>query len=128
MTDTLRTPLSRVRGHGSAKTGTGHFIAQRVSAIALAILLPYLVIYAALNLGPGYDGARAWVGQPLVAAPLLLALFAALYHMQIGMQVVIEDYFARPGGKGLLLILNAFVALALAAAGGFAILKLSLGA
>jgi succinate dehydrogenase / fumarate reductase membrane anchor subunit len=128
MTTSLRTPLKGVRGYGSARAGTGHFIGQRVSAIALAILAPYLIVYAAFDLAPDFGGARAWIAQPWVAAPLLLALFAALYHMRIGMQAVVEDYIAKPASKTVLLLLNTFVALALAAAGGFAILKLSLGA
>ena len=128
MNTDLRTPLNRVRGYGSAKSGTGHFIAQRVSAVALLLLAPPLIVGAALTMPAGYDGAYEWVKQPWIAAPLFLALLAALYHMRIGMQVVIEDYIGKPGSKAALLILNTFVAAGLAVAGGFAVLKISLGA
>ena len=127
MNASLRTPLGRVRGKGSAKSGTGHFIAQRVSAIALLLLAPYLFISAALNIYPGFEGAFVWVVQPIVAAPLLLFLFCALYHMRIGMQVVIEDYIEKPLTKALLLLINTFVVLAAATAGAFAILSIAFG-
>ena len=77
MTQSLRTPLARVRGKGSAKSGTRDFIAQRVSALAVLLLGAYLFISAARNLTLDYAGARAWVSQPIVAAPLLLFLFCA---------------------------------------------------
>lgn len=124
----LRTPLARVRGRGSAKSGTGHFIAQRVSAILIALLTPYLLISAACSLGPGYDAAREWVMLPWIAAPLALFVVASCYHMQIGMQVIIEDYIEKPLTRAVLGILNVFAALAVAVVAVFAILKIFLGA
>lgn len=127
MTASLRTPLARVRGKGSAHSGTHDFIAQRVSAIAVLLLAIYLFVSAAMTMGPGFDGAYYWVADPLVAAPLVLFLFAGLFHMRIGMQVVIEDYIAKPFAKMALLILNTFVVLALATAGAFAVLSIAFG-
>lgn len=127
MSSSLRTPLSRVRGYGSAKSGTSHFIAQRVSAIALALLAPYLVIMAAVEIRPSFDSAYGFIAQPIIAAPLIIFLLSALYHGMIGMQVVIEDYIAKPGTKAALLILNTFLIVALAVAGAYAILKISIG-
>jgi len=105
----LRTPLSRVRGLGSAKTGTGHFIAQRVSAIALALLLPVFLFQLARHGGGEYEAARAWISSPAGALVTLLTLTAAFYHMRLGLQVVIEDYIHKPGSKSALLILNTLV-------------------
>lgn len=105
----FRTPLARVRGLGSAKSGTGHFIAQRVSAIALVILMPLFLLMLAKHGGSGYEAASAWVGSPFGAILTLLAMTAALYHMRLGLQVVIEDYIYKPGTKAALLILNTFV-------------------
>ncbi len=128
MTSSMRTPLGKVRGHGASQTGTSDFIGQRASAVLLALLAPYLVITAALSLDGSYAAAREWVAQWYIAPALALALFAALYHMQLGMQVVIEDYIAKPLTRTVLALLNMFAALAAAAGGGFAILKIFLGA
>jgi succinate dehydrogenase / fumarate reductase, membrane anchor subunit len=123
----LRTPLGRVRGHGAAKSGTGHFIEQRVSAIALAVLSVWFVVAAAVSLPLGYDGARAWVAQPAVALGLILFALAAFFHMRIGLSVVIEDYITKPATKATLLILNTFVCFALAIASAFSIVLISVG-
>jgi succinate dehydrogenase / fumarate reductase membrane anchor subunit len=127
MSSSLRTPLGRARGFGAAKSGTGHFIAQRVTAIALALLAPYLFIMAAVELRAGFASPYHFIAQPIIAAPLFVFLLAGLYHMMIGMQVVIEDYIQKPGSKAALLILNGFLVVALAVAGGYAILSISLG-
>lgn len=127
MSDSLRTPLGRVRGTGAAKSGTGHFIGQRVSAIALAVLAPWFVISASLSLPLGYNGGREWVAQPAVAIPLILFVLAGLYHMRLGLSVVVEDYIHKPATKAVLLIANAFVTVGLAVASVFAILQISFG-
>ncbi len=73
----IRTPLGRVRGLGSAKHGAGHFIAQRVSAIALIFLVPWFLISLIGAVRGGYDGALAWVADPLNAVLALLAVGAS---------------------------------------------------
>jgi succinate dehydrogenase / fumarate reductase membrane anchor subunit len=128
MTDSLRTPLGQVRGRGSAKGGTGHFIAQRASGVALAVLAPWFAVSAALYMRGGFDYAHTFLEQPLAAVAAILLLLAMFYHARIGMQVVIEDYIHKPGAKAALALLNTFVAIAFAAAGVFAVLKISLGA
>jgi succinate dehydrogenase / fumarate reductase membrane anchor subunit len=121
----FRTPLARVRGLGSAKSGTGHFIAQRVSAIALLILMPLFLVKLAKNAGAGYAEAAAWVGSPFGAILTLLAMTAALYHMRLGLQVVVEDYIYNPVTKAALLILNTFVAAGLWIAVLYSVLALA---
>jgi succinate dehydrogenase / fumarate reductase membrane anchor subunit len=128
MTDSLRTPLGQVRGRGSANGGTGDFIAQRVSGVALAVLGPWFAISAALYLRGGFDQARTFLSQPLAAVAAILLVLAVFYHARIGMQTVIEDYIHKAGARTALALLNTFVAIAFAAAGVFAILKISLGA
>lgn len=128
MSETFRTPLGRVRGNGSAKSGTGHFIAERVTSVLLAVLTPWFVISAAMHLPFGYEGARAWVADPWVAAPLAVFVLVSLHHMWLGLTVVVEDYIHRPVTKMALLLLNLSVCIALAAASLFAILRLSVGA
>lgn len=105
----IRTPLGRARGLGASKHGVGHFVAQRVTAIALVILVVWAVS-AAINLSHGdYESAAAWLRAPINAALASLTAIAAFWHMQLGMRTIIEDYFAKPGTKALLLVVNVFV-------------------
>jgi len=122
-----RTPLGRVRGLGSAKHGVGHFIGQRVSAVALIVLVLWGV-YSALGLAQmDYAGAQAWARSPWHAIPIAFLLCAALYHGQLGMRVVIEDYIHKPMTKNALLILSLFACWLGAAIGVFSILKVAFG-
>ncbi|WP_428031767.1 succinate dehydrogenase, hydrophobic membrane anchor protein [Ancylobacter sp.] len=123
----MRTPRRRVAGLGSARSGTGHFWLQRVTALAnlllILIALP-IIVYVA---GQGHAQTIAVLGHPLVAIVLLLLLFSVCYHMRIGMQVVIEDYVPAEGAKVLALIANTFFTIAVGSAGAFAVLKISFG-
>jgi succinate dehydrogenase / fumarate reductase membrane anchor subunit len=104
------TPTKTTRGLGASKSGTSHHIRQRVSALALIVLVPWFlfsVIKAALG---GYADALAWVSAPLNATLLVLTAGAAFYHMRLGMQAVIEDYIGKPGMRAALQILNTFFA------------------
>ena len=117
----IRTPLGRARGLGSAKHGVGHFVVQRVTAAALIGLVLWGVA-AALSLARGdYDGAVLWLHSPINAGLAVLLAIAGSWHMQLGMAVIIEDYFARPATKAALLVLNLFIAW-----GGAALTVLSL--
>jgi succinate dehydrogenase / fumarate reductase membrane anchor subunit len=121
----IRTPLGRARGLGSAQHGVGHFVAQRVTAVALIALVLWGVL-AALGLARGdYDGAVLWLHAPINAGLVSLLAIAGFWHMQLGMQVIIEDYFARPLTKAALLILNLFVAWGGAALTVLALLKVA---
>ncbi len=124
--ESLRTPLGKVRGLGSAKHGAGHFITQRVSAIGLLFLVPWFLISLIGAVRGGYDGALAWVSEPLNAVLTLLAVGTALYHMRLGMQVVVEDYIAKHGTKNVLLVLNTFICIVLFVAAAYAVLKIAI--
>ena len=101
-----RTALGRARGLGSAKTGVGHFIAQRVSAVALIFLVLWGVL-AILAVARGdYAVAVAWLRQPLNISLMSLLAAAGFYHMHIGMRVIVEDYIHRAITKAVLLIGN----------------------
>jgi succinate dehydrogenase / fumarate reductase membrane anchor subunit len=125
MSDSLRTPLGKVRGLGSAKEGAHHFIVQRVSAIALLFLVPWFLISLLGAVRGGYEGALAWIATPLNAVLILVSVACALYHMRIGMQVVIEDYIARTSTRIALLIVNTFIPALLFAAAAFAVIKIA---
>jgi len=121
-----RTPLGRARGLGSAKHGVGHFIAQRVSAVALIFLVLWGVDSALALAHTGYEDAARWLRSPWHAILAALLISVASFHMQLGMRVIIEDYIHRPSTKAVLLILNLFVAGLVTAAGVFSILKVAL--
>jgi succinate dehydrogenase / fumarate reductase membrane anchor subunit len=124
----VRSPLGRARGMGSAKHGVGHFIAQRVTAMALLLLLLW-GLAAALALAHGdYGSAADWLRSPLNAALAVLLAFAAFWHMQLGMRTIIEDYFQKAGTKGALLVLNVFVSWLGGALTILAILKVAFSA
>lgn len=124
----LRTPRAKVRGLGSAKDGTGHFIAQRVTAIALVPLGIALIAAIISQLGADHESFKSFMGNPLVAVGFLLLIFTGTYHMRLGMQVVIEDYVHTEGRKVLALLASTFFAIVVAAVAGFSVLKLALGA
>ena len=127
MSDSFRSPAGRVRGLGSAKEGTTHFIRQRVSALALLVLVPWFLISGVMAIQGGHTALVEWVSNPVNAALLILTLGAAFYHMRLGMQVVIEDYIAKSGTKHLLLILNTFISVALFVVTVMSVLKLWIG-
>ena len=124
----IRSPLGRARGMGSSKHGVGHFIAQRVTAVALIFLVLW-ALASALTLANGdYETAVTWLRSPLNAALACLLAFAAFWHAQLGMRTIIEDYFARPATKAVCLILNVFVCWAAGALTILSILKVALSA
>jgi len=88
----FRTPLKRARGLGSGKTGTGHWWYQRVTAVLLVLLVPWLVGLLVSLVGVDFEAARHIVARPWNAIPLAAFVIAAFWHAKLGMQVVIEDY------------------------------------
>lgn len=127
MSESIRTPLGKVRGLGSARKGVEHFIAQRTSAIALIILTPWMLISIITAVRGSYEGAVAWIGSPINSALIIATIGAGVYHMRIGLQVVIEDYIAKTGSRITLLILNTFVSVLVFVAAAVAVLKLAIG-
>lgn len=120
----LRTPLGRVLGLGSAKDGTGHFIAQRVSAVAV-VLLGLWFAWCLLTIDSfAYLDVMRFVAGPLNGVLLTLLVLAVAYHSYLGVQVVIEDYVHAHGLKLLSLIASRFAHVFLAIASVYAILRI----
>lgn len=123
----MRTALNKVRGLGSAREGTGHFWRIRLSSIALLPLSLFLLGWILSLGGASYGEVRAALAEPLIALAASLFILISLDHMQLGMQIIIEDYVHGEGAKLALIILNIFFAVAIGAASVFAILKIAFG-
>jgi succinate dehydrogenase / fumarate reductase membrane anchor subunit len=123
----MRSPLGRVRGLGSAKSGTEHFWAQRVTAVALVPLTLWFVYSVIALTGADHAAASAWVQSPVNAVLLLMLIVATFHHMQLGLQVVIEDYLHGEGLKIASLVIVKGGSLLLGVAAAFAVLKVSFG-
>ena len=123
----LRTPLRRVLGTGSAKEGVHHWWVQRLTAVALLPLTIWLAV--SLLALPSFDHATvtAWMGGSLTALLLILLVLAASWHSQLGLRVVVEDYVPAAGARTVTLAVLSFLHVLLAAAGVFAVLKVALG-
>ena len=124
---TMRTPLGRVRGYGSAKSGTEHFVHQRLTAIANVPLTIGAVLIVVSLIGHNHAAVVQILGSTLVAIVMLLFIISTAYHMKIGMQVIIEDYVHGESAKYALLILNTFFTIVVGFSSIYAILKLSFG-
>jgi succinate dehydrogenase / fumarate reductase membrane anchor subunit len=123
----LRSPLGKVRGLGSAKEGVGHWWAQRMTAVALVPLIIWFVSSICLMTGADYNAVRDWVETPLVSILLALLTIAVFHHAQLGLQVVIEDYVHAEWLKIASIALVKFAAIGLAVATIFSIVKIALG-
>ena len=127
MKSDLRTPLARVGGLGAAKSGTGHFWWQRVTAVANVPLTIAFVLILVSLFGRNQAFAQQTLGTPLVAIVMLLFIASITYHMRLGMQIVIEDYVHGEVIRPFLIMTNTFFATAIGLAAAYAILKLSFG-
>jgi len=123
----MRTPMSRVRGLGAGRTGTGQFWHQRVTSVAEVPLTIALVVIIISLLGRSHAAVVQILGSPLIATIMLLFIVNSVYHMWIGMQEIIVDYVHDEKLKFLSLMANTFFSFAVGFASAFAILKLSFG-
>ena len=103
---TIRTPLGRARGLGSAKEGTHHWWMQRVSSIALIPLSLYWLSCLGCMTTKDYSEFINWIGYPEVSIAAILFIIVSFYHAALGIQVIIEDYVESEGWKVTLFMLN----------------------
>ena len=123
----LRSPIGRVTGLGAAKEGLSHWWAQRVTSVALVILGLWFVASLLRMPNFGHEFVAAWIATPFNAVMLLLLIGTLVYHSQLGVQVVVEDYVHHHGLKIATMLLLTFAHVALAALALFAVLRLAFG-
>jgi succinate dehydrogenase / fumarate reductase membrane anchor subunit len=123
----LGSALGRVLGLGTAHNGVHHWTVQRGTAIALAVLLPCLLLNVLLLPDLSYPTVQAWIAGGWVATGLCLILVALCWHSQLGVQVIIEDYVHHLGIKTASLLAVRAVHAVLAVAGVLAVLRIALG-
>ena len=123
----LRSDLGRVRGLGSAKDGTSHWWAQRITAVALLPLSIWLVFSLISLVGVDRDGFKVWLDSPGSFVLMILFLIALFYHMQLGLQVVIEDYLHNERNRVILLISNKLLAVFCIVSSIAALMKIAFG-
>ena len=124
---TMRTPLARVRYLGASHSGTSDFWRQRVTAVAMVLLIVPVIVIIMMLLGSNQAGAKQIFSSLPIAIIMLLFIVASAWHMKIGMQVVIEDYVHSEKLKLACVMANNFFSIAVALASIYAILKLSSG-
>lgn len=123
----LQTPLGRARGLGSAKSGTKHWWAQRVTAIALIPLTIWFVVAMISATGNDYNNAQQFIGNPINAILFILLIVATFHHAQLGLQVVIEDYVHNKAMEIGLLIITKGTVIVLGLSSVFAVLSITFG-
>jgi len=127
MNNQLRSPLGRVRGLGSAKGGTDHWWLQRVTAVALVILMLLFVGYVLSLLGGGYERAADVIGSPIAGSVSILMVIALFWHLKLGGQVIIEDYVHHEGTKLVAVLALTFACIAVGLVSVLAVLSLVVG-
>lgn len=123
----LRSPLARARGLGAAHGGTHHWWAERITAIALMPLVLWFAFSVASLTGADHAAVAGWLASPVNAVLTLLLIAAMFHHMQLGLQVVIEDYIHSRGTKYVVLVASKLASVLLGVTAAFAVLKVALG-
>lgn len=123
----LRSPIGRVRGLGSAKSGMHHWWHQRLSAVAIVPLSLWFVTSILGRLDADHEAVVNWIASPFVTVLLIALIAAVFYHAKLGLQVVIEDYVHGELGKMALLVVMKLALAFGALLGVVAVLKISFG-
>ena len=123
--DVMRTQLGRVRGTGSARSGVHHWWVERITAVALVPLTLWFIFAMLSLLHQPQLVVYAWVGRPVNTVLLLALIVMTFHHMQLGIQVILEDYVAHPAFMMIAILVNKGVALLLGLAAAVAVLKMA---
>ena len=123
---TVRSPLGRARGLGSARLGAQAWWLQRITAVALVPLTLWLAVSIARLTGASHSDFTIWVAAPWNAVLMLVAIATTFYHLKVGLDVVIEDYVHTPWIRISLMVATWFAAVLVGATSAFAVLKIAL--
>jgi succinate dehydrogenase / fumarate reductase membrane anchor subunit len=123
----LRSPLGRVLGHGSAREGVHHWWSLRTTSAALVLLGVWFVFALLTRPDLGYETVTGWIGRPATAVLLGLFVAVSVWHSALGVQVVIEDYVHAKGPRVAALVASRFLHVLVGVAAVFAILRIALG-
>ncbi|MGE3332566.1 MAG: succinate dehydrogenase, hydrophobic membrane anchor protein [Rhodospirillaceae bacterium] len=123
----LRSPLGRARGLGSAKEGLHHWWMQRLTSIALVPLVVWFVVSLIGLRQADWEQYTLWISNPINATVMILFLGVTFHHAQAGMQVVLEDYVSSHGTRVASIIAVKFICYALAALSIVSVLIVAFG-
>ena len=119
------TSIGRVRGLGSAKTGSHHWLLQRFTAIGNLVLVLWFVVSLLMMPNFSYDGVREWIARPIPATAMALLIVSTFWHARLGMQVMFEDYVHDKPLMVALQLANTLLTLAFAMTGIFAVASIA---
>jgi succinate dehydrogenase / fumarate reductase membrane anchor subunit len=121
----METPIARVRGLGSARSGAHHWWLERLTSVSTLLLFVWLIASVLRLPLLDHGTVTAWLADPLAAVPMLLLIVSTFWHLKLGLQVVIEDYVHEEGMKLFSITLLNFFVLGAGALGFFAVLKIA---
>ena len=124
----METPIARVRGLGSARSGAHHWWMERLTSVATLVLFVWLIVSVMILPDLSYGTVTDWLSDPLAAVPMLLLIVGTFWHLKLGLQVVIEDYVHEDGTKLFAITLLNFFVIGAGALAFFSVLKIAFGA
>ena len=123
----METPIGRVRGLGSAKSGAHHWWLERLTSISTLVLFVWFLVSISRLPALDHETVVEWLESPIVAVPMLLLVVSTFWHLKLGLQVVIEDYVHEGGLKLFSITLLNFFVIALGALAFYSVLKIAFG-
>ena len=123
----METPLSRVRGLGSARSGAHHWWLERLTSIAAFVLFIWFIASVLRLPSLDYGTVTGWLSDPLAAVPMLLLVVTTFWHLKLGLQVILEDYVHEEGMKLFSIVVLNFFAIGGGALAFFSVLKIAFG-
>jgi succinate dehydrogenase / fumarate reductase, membrane anchor subunit len=123
----METPIGRVRGLGSARSGAHHWWLERLTSVSTLLLFVWFAVSLLRMPSLDHQAVVEWLADPLVAVPMLLLIVSTFWHLKLGLQVVIEDYVHEEGWKFFSITLLNLLTVALGALAVFSVLKIAFG-